>query len=137
VAGDAGVAVPARLEQHPLQSEPLLRLLVGALRDPHPGAVHALGELVANCLELSQVEQPGLGGHGNGLREPAHRKGGHERVGQLALQPRDLSTQRPASGALVALGQALSEPVAARREQNLGGVTHLLGDLLCTHHSGP
>jgi hypothetical protein len=92
--------VRAGIEQHALQRQSLLGLLIGPLGNRHPGAVKALGELVADQLEVAEVEHPGLGVHGLRLIEAAHRVSGHEGVGELSLQPSDLSPQRAPGGPL-------------------------------------
>ena len=72
--------------------------------DRQPRLAQPLGQLVADDLELPQVKQPGMAGGHRRQGQPAHREGGHERVGELTLQPRDLLTQRPAGGPLVGPG---------------------------------
>jgi hypothetical protein len=101
--------VGGRVQQHALEGQPLLSLLVGLLGDPHARGVEALGQLVARHLQLSQIEHPRLGEPGRGLREPAHRVGGHEGVGQLALQAGDLGPQGAAGRPLGLLGGAFAQ----------------------------
>lgn len=75
----------AWIEQHSLEREALLGLLVGALRNVYAGGMESLGKLIADELELSQIEHPGLGGVAGRLLQSPHRKGGHEGVRQIAL----------------------------------------------------
>jgi hypothetical protein len=128
--------VGAGVEQHPLERQALLGLFIRALGDSHTGAMEAAGQLVADDLELPQVQQPRLRGEGDRWLEPAHRKGSDERVRELTLETRDLGPQRPASCALVPLAHPLAEPGRPHRKDGRGGVGHELGDLLYAHHGG-
>jgi hypothetical protein len=64
---------------------------------------------------------------GGRVRQSPHRKGRHERVGELALQPSDLLAQRPARGALIA-GDAGLE-----RSAGCAQVLHLRGKHRSSH----
>ena len=81
----------AGLEQHPLERQPARRLSLGSLGDRHPRGAEAFDQVVAHPLELAEIEQPGSvpATLGDPL-ESAHRECGHERVGELALEPDDL-----------------------------------------------
>jgi len=62
--------------------------------------VQPLRQLVADLLELPQIEQARLGGYATRWLQPAHWPGGHEGVRKLPLELRDLSPQGAASGTL-------------------------------------
>jgi hypothetical protein len=62
--------------------------------------VQPLRELIADSLELPQIEQARLGGHASVCFQATHRPGGHERVRELALEFRDLPSEGAASGTL-------------------------------------
>jgi hypothetical protein len=84
------------LQQHPLQLDPAGGLRVGALGDRHPRGPQALGQVVADALELSEVEQPRRGSrYRTSLGHTAHAVGErrHESFRQLALELGDLSLQ--------------------------------------------
>jgi hypothetical protein len=101
-AGDAREAVLGRVKQDPLEIETVGGLHLCALRDRHARGVEALRELVADPFQIAEIEQPRVAPWiGGSLVESSHRVGGDERIGQLALQPRDLFAQRPPRGQLV------------------------------------
>src|SRR6185312_7230255 len=73
--------VLAGLEQHLLECEAAGCLLVRALGDPCACCAEALDEVIADVLELSEIQQARLAaGPANILIEAAHGEGGHERV---------------------------------------------------------
>ena len=86
-----------RLEQHALEIQPVGLLCIRALRDRDARGAQALRELVPDALQLAEIEQAGVATAGARLVEPAHSGGGHERIGQLALEPGDLGPHRAAS----------------------------------------
>ncbi len=93
------------LEQHPLERQPARCLSLGTLRDRHPGGAEALDQIVTHPFELTEVEQPGtVAATFCPQLESAHRERGHERVGELALEPDDLGAQRPARRPLTIVG---------------------------------
>jgi len=97
--------VLGRLEQHPLQADAVGLLEVGLAGDRDASGVQALGQLVARLLQLAEAEDPRSGPRAlRGRLQPAHRKRGDERVGQLTLEPLDLPSQRAPGGQLVRLG---------------------------------
>jgi hypothetical protein len=97
--------VLARLQQHLLEIQTVGCLNVGALGDRHPRGPQPLGELVADTLELAQVEYPGIPASLlDPFTESAPREGGHERICELALELRDLRPQGAPRRQLVALG---------------------------------
>jgi len=103
--GDPHEPVPARVEQHLLERHPARRLLIGSRGDRRAGCLHAPRELIADALELAEVEQPRRSTLLRRLLvEPTHRERGHERVGELSLELVDLRPQRPSRGPLVPLG---------------------------------
>jgi hypothetical protein len=59
-ARDAGEAVLARLEQHSLEQDSGGLLLLGAPGDRGAGGLQPLGQLIADLLELAEIEQPDL-----------------------------------------------------------------------------
>jgi hypothetical protein len=92
------------LEQHPLEIQTVRRLDLGALGDRHARCVQPLGELVADPLELPQIEDVWIRATvPSAARQSAHRERGDERDGQLALEPRDLRAQGPSRRELVTL----------------------------------
>jgi hypothetical protein len=92
-----------RLQQHSLEIQPVCRLKIGTLGDRDPRAPQPFGELVADPLELAQVEHAWIGpGIGRARRQTTHRERGDKRIGQLALEPRDLRPQRTPCRQLVA-----------------------------------
>jgi len=115
VAGDAGEAVGARVQQHELEHQALALLQIGPLGDRLPGSAHALGELVTHTLELAEIEQAWLAGRAVWLLESTHRIGGDERVGELALKPGDLRAQRAPGCALNPLSLARFTAKRGRR----------------------
>ena len=60
------------------------------------------GELVSHELKLAEVEQPRHAGSGGSGRRcgDAHLERGHERLGQLCFEQRDLRAQRSPGGGL-------------------------------------
>jgi len=68
------------------------------------GLPQANGEVVAQRLELAQAEQARASGgrHVHGY-SPAWERA-DQRVGELALEPGDLSAQRPSRSTVLALG---------------------------------
>ena len=61
------------LQQHPLELNPAGGLSVGSLGDRHPRGAQALGQVVADALELSEVEQPRRGSrYRTNLGQAAH-----------------------------------------------------------------
>ena len=67
---------------------------VGPLGDRRACRLEPLGQLVADPLELAQVEQPRVPACApQVLGQAAHRVRRHERVRELALEPRDLRSQ--------------------------------------------
>jgi hypothetical protein len=87
--------VGPRVEQHLLERYPAHGLLIGSSGDRHAGGLDARRELIPDALELAQVQQSRRRARARGLLiEPAHREGGHERIGELALEPVDLRPQR-------------------------------------------
>jgi hypothetical protein len=114
-ARDPRVAIRGGIEQHALQGQPLLSLLLGLLGDPHPRRGETLGQLVANPLQLPKIKQSRLGEALRWPLEPAHRVGGDERLGQLALQPRDLGPEAAPGSLLRRFGSALTQPPSIRR----------------------
>ena len=91
----------ARLAQHALQVQPVGGLQLGAPADRDPRRQQPVDELVADQLELAEVKQPRLAVALVRAREPAGRIGGHERLGELPLEPRDLLLQGAAGRALI------------------------------------
>jgi hypothetical protein len=90
------------LQQHLLEIETVGGLHIRALADRHARGAEALRKIVPDPLELAKPEQPWIaGGRGRGLVKAAHRIGGDERIGELALDPRDLLPQRPSRGQLI------------------------------------
>jgi len=76
-----------RIEQDPLQIQPVGVLDLSPLGDRHPRAAQALGQLIANALKLAQIEQSRLrGAHAARGIQAAQPIGGHEGVGELPLQ---------------------------------------------------
>jgi hypothetical protein len=110
-AGDPFEAVLAGLEQHLLERETACGLGVGSLGDRRAGGAQTLDQLVADLLELSEVEQsrspPGMP---LSLLEAAHRKCGHERVGELALERDDLSAEGSPGRALLVVDDRRASP---------------------------
>jgi len=106
----AGEAVLPRLELHPFQQQATRRLLLSPFADRDPGQAHALGEIVANPLELGEIEQARLGGGAGRQLEATDRIGGHERVGKLALELCDLASERSPGGTLGDLGAGPARP---------------------------
>jgi hypothetical protein len=87
--------VLGRIEQDLFQIDPVGLLELSAFGDRHPSFAQALGELIADALELPEVEEPRIGGVlATGLTEAAHRVGGNEGVRQLTLELGDLTSQR-------------------------------------------
>jgi hypothetical protein len=75
-----------------------------ALGDSYPRRAEAFGELVARPFQLPEVEEPWVASAlGEGLVEATHRLGSHERIGELALEPRDLRPQGAPRGQLIKL----------------------------------
>jgi hypothetical protein len=96
--------VAARVEQHLLEPHPVGDLELGALADRRAGSLDARREVVADALELAEVEQPRRAARPRRLLvEPSHRKSGHERVGEFPLELVDLGPQRPPCRPLVLL----------------------------------
>jgi hypothetical protein len=95
--------VAARLEPHALELLAGAALVLVALAHTRAQVLHARHELIAHLLERAEVEQP------RGAARRAGRRRRHGEVGkalgdrrrQLVLEPRDLSPQRSARGALV------------------------------------
>ncbi len=88
----------ARLQQHPLQLQPVGSLLVGPLRDPDACSQQPLGEIVANLLQLADLQQSRLRALLRvGELEPPHRVRSDERIGELTLERGDLGSQRATS----------------------------------------
>jgi hypothetical protein len=84
------------LQQHPLELDATGGLLLGSLGDRHPRSTQAFGQVVADALEFSEIEQPRRGSrHRANLGEAAHAVGErrHESFRQLALELGDLSLQ--------------------------------------------
>jgi hypothetical protein len=101
-AGDPLIPVLGRIQEHPLQGYALGRLNVGPLGDRHPRRGQAVSQLITNTLELAQGQDPGVSSPRRArLRKPTHRVRGHERTGQLTLQPGDLGSHRPTAGEFV------------------------------------
>jgi len=96
--------MPGWLQQHPLQVDAVGSLHLGDLCDRHSGNAQALGQLVADPLELPEVEQPGIAGGVGEAPEATHAVGGHERFRKRALETSDLQAERAARRALVGLG---------------------------------
>ena len=75
---------------------------LGALGDRGARVAEPLGQLVADPLELAEIEQPRLAARRIAAEcQAAHLRSGHERVGELTLEAGDLCAQRPPGGALV------------------------------------
>jgi hypothetical protein len=108
--------VLARLEQHLLEREAAGCLLVGTLGDPCTSGAHALDELIANVLELSQVQQTRLPARlAGGLIQATHREGGHEGVRELALESLDLRPEGPPGRPLAAVDDRRGNLLGDRR----------------------
>jgi hypothetical protein len=91
----AGVGVH-RLEHG--ASDPLA---LGADGQGAPRSLQPVGQLVAQHLELAEAEQARAAAPGDDDVDRVGREAGDERVGELALEPRDLAPQRAAGGVLV------------------------------------
>jgi hypothetical protein len=100
---NAREAVTGRLQKHPLEQYAFAGLHVGARGDCQARSAQALGELIANALELTQVEHARFPGDAGATLEPAHPVRGHEGFRQITLEPRDLSAEGAARGAFVNL----------------------------------
>jgi hypothetical protein len=82
--------------------------------------VQPLGELVTHQLQLPEAEHPRLGVDRHRLVEAAHRIGGHEGMGQVALESGDLGPERPPGRAFVRLDGALAQrPSRVMRAERL------------------
>jgi hypothetical protein len=84
------------IQQHPLERHPVFLDHVSPLGDRDSSHPQPFGQLVPDLLELAEREQPRLRGPILRERDAAHPVGGHECIGQLCLEPRDLETQRAA-----------------------------------------
>jgi hypothetical protein len=88
--------------EHPLDQRPVLVLDPAPLDQRLPRLGHAVGEAVAQRLELAEVEQPRAGGN---RLDPVGHLGVAERLAeegcQLGLELGDLATQLAARPALV------------------------------------
>lgn len=121
----------AGIEAQPLQPGPRLALGVSETRDALAGGREPVSELVADPLELTEVEQPrrsaacGGGPYEGRWRVGADREHLDERRRQLALEPRDLRPQRGARGPLRGLGRRAVDALRRAREQ-LGCLEHLV-----------
>jgi len=88
--------VAGGLEQHLLEPGAAGRLRVGLLGDGHPRSLKALGQVIADPLEISEAENPRFrSGPGTGNGDPVHAVGerGHEGIRQLALELGDLTLE--------------------------------------------
>jgi hypothetical protein len=100
-AGDLDPLELGGAGQHRPQQLALAGLLAGALAQRGAGAGDPLGEGVAQALELTEVEDPGLaGGRGDSVLDddPAEALG--DEAGELAVEAGDLGAQLSAGGAL-------------------------------------
>jgi hypothetical protein len=82
------------LQQHPLELDTAGGLRVSSLGNRHPGGAQAFGQIVADALELAEIEQPRRGsGYRVNLGEATHAVGErrHEGFRELALELGDLS----------------------------------------------
>jgi len=86
--------------EHPLDQLPVLVLQPPSLDQRLPRLGDAIGEPVANRLQLAEVEDPRFGGDGgDAVGDLGVTEGFTEDSGQLSLQARDLPAQllpRPA-----------------------------------------
>ncbi len=101
-AGDGDPLVGGRVGQHPPQQLPVGGLDLGPLGERDAGAGHPLGELVAQPLQLAEVEDARLRRpRRDPVRDLDPAEGGTEQRCQLALEPADLPPQLLPRAALV------------------------------------
>jgi hypothetical protein len=81
--------------EHRLEQAPGLGLALGAGVQLLACRLQARGEVVTQHLELAQAQQTGAAAAGHGHVERVAGEGGHQRGGELALEPGDLVAQRP------------------------------------------
>jgi len=82
------------LQKHPLELDAAGGLRVSSLGDRDPRGAQAFGQVVANALELPEIEQPRRGSRSRvNLGETAHAVGErrHEGFRELALELGNLS----------------------------------------------
>jgi hypothetical protein len=96
----ADEAMAPRFEVHRLQQRPRLALAGGTHGERGLGRVQAGGEVVAQHLELAQVQQARTAAARNGDVDRVRGEAGDERGGEVALEPGDLVAQRAARGLL-------------------------------------
>src|SRR3954464_13846771 len=102
--GDPDPPVLLGLEEHLLDAHAVLLLDVGAVAELAAGAAQALGQLVAQRLELGQREHPRAPARADRPLEPLAGPGRAEQLGELVLQARDLIQERAPGGPLVGRG---------------------------------
>ena len=90
-----------RLEQHLLDEAPVLLLHVGSVGQRAAGVLDPRNEVVAQLLELGELQQAGAAATGHGPVEVLARPGGAEQLRQLCLELADLTQQRAPGRALV------------------------------------
>jgi hypothetical protein len=95
--------VAAGVEPHALEQHAVALLEVRPLGDRGAGAVQALGEVVAQALQLAEAEQARAAATGDRPVGVRPRVGGEEGGGQLALELGDLVAERATGGGLVGL----------------------------------
>src|SRR5215207_5712778 len=113
-----------RLEQHLLDQAAVLILDVGPLAECTAGGGDALGEVVAQLLELAQREDARSAPGAHAELEALARPGRTEETRELLLQPSQLVEQRPSSGPLVREG--------ARERPRSDSRSHLNGHVSTT-----
>lgn len=137
-AGDPQPLEVARSVEHPLEQLPVARLQLLLLAQGDASRGHAIGEQVADPLEVAEAENAGAGA-GGGDRgvdlDPGERLGREPR--KLPLQPPDLPSQlgarRPLVTADADLGPAVS--VEQMRHNPAPSVDHAVSRVAATIHS--
>ena len=111
--GDPDPLVGGGVRQHPLQQLAVAGLDHRSLVEGDAGSADSGREIVANALQLAEVEDAGLvgrGGHSAVELDP--RKSLGEEPGQLLLEPADLAAQLDPRQPLVSTDAERSESVS-------------------------
>jgi hypothetical protein len=112
-AGDSHPLVLGRRRQHPLEQLAIARLQLVLPDQGAPGLGNAIGERVANPLELLEPSHPRLGkaSRDRGIERETWKGLGAE-AGELMLETTDLATQLRAREALIASNSKRRERVS-------------------------
>jgi hypothetical protein len=139
LVGQPGELVAAGLTQHALEEVAVARLLLPALVHDLAGAAQLVGEIVAERLELGDVQQPRTAAGGRDADvDGGPRERGDQRVTELALEPLDLRAQGAPGGVVVASPAEAGERRSARVRRRLAGGGALdLPDVIDDDHGQP